>query len=334
MQIGPYDGCGPWILAPMAGVSEMPFRRIARRLGASATPTELVSAKGLCYGQAKTERYLLHDASERPFWVQVFGGDPQSMAVGAERAVELGADIIDVNMGCPVKKVTRQGAGSALMGDPQRAAAIVENIIARTGVPVTAKIRSGWDASQVNAAELTLALAQAGCAAVAVHGRTRAQGYSGSADWQLIKQVALQAPIPIIGNGDLFTAELARQRLRESGCAAVMIGRGALGNPWIFEQLRSSSARPPTAQDRWQLVAEHLRAHLAHHGETARAVRAFRQHLMWYAHGLRGAAAFRRQVSRITEFVAQMALSETFFSSAEPDAARQPKTFETGVAQG
>lgn len=314
LRIGNYELRNPWILAPMAGVSEMPFRVLARELGAAAAPTELVSAKGLLYGQERTRRYLAHAACERPFWVQLFGGDPESMAVGAERAAELGAEILDINMGCPVKKVTKTGAGSALLCDPRRAAAIVAAMTKRAGLPVTVKIRAGWDHDSIRPMEMVRAVADAGAVAVAIHARTRAQGYSGHADWSLITALACESPIPVIGNGDAFTAQAAQRMLRETGCAAVMIGRGALGNPWIFSQLHGEP--PPTSAQRWQLVQRHLRAHVEHVGNELAAVRRFRPHLGWYAHGLRGAAKFREHVMRAEDLAAVEQLSAEFFSAA------------------
>jgi len=300
MRIGPFTLADPWILAPMAGVSNMPFRLIAREMGAAAAVTELVSCKGLSYRQKKSAHFLTHDDSEQPFWVQLFGGEVEAMGTGAERAVELGAAIIDINMGCPVRKVTKSGAGVALMQDAERAARIVTEIGRRTGVPVTAKIRSGWDAHTVNAVEVARTLADAGCAAIAIHPRTRAQKYSGSADWSVIADVVAAVDIPVIGNGDVRTPEDAHRMLRETGCAAVMIGRAAMGNPWIFAQL-AHDAPPPTPAERWQVVERHLAAHIEFVGDQLRALRSFRPQLMWYSHGLCGAHAFRRGVSRVED---------------------------------
>ena len=333
-QLGVYTFPNPWILAPMAGVSEMPFRVIALNHGAAAAPTELVSCKGLIYGQARTARYLEHHPCEQPFWVQIFGGDAQSMADGAEKAVELGAKIIDVNMGCPVKKVTKNGAGSALLGDPQRAAGIIRAIVKRTGVPVTAKIRAGWDAHTLNFAEMGRALQDAGCAAVAMHARTRAQGYSGKANWELIRQLVQAVDIPVIGNGDVTSVELAHRMRAETGCAAVMIGRGALGNPWIFERLTRSTAEPPTSAQRWQVIRRHLLAHLDFVGEVRHGIRRFRPHLMWYAHGLTGAAHFRNYVNRVEEWDALQAACEAFFLRAEASAESGPVEYNERIALG
>jgi len=317
----------------MAGVSEMPFRLLALEMGAAAAPTELVSAKGLVYGQERTARYLRHDALEQPFWVQIFGGEPESMARGAQRAVELGADILDVNMGCPVRKVTKNGAGSALLTDPERAGAIVAAMVRATGLPVTVKIRSGWDDGSINPIEMAQAVAEAGAVAIAMHARTRAQGYSGKADWSLISRLVEASPIAVIGNGDASTPELARQMLAETGCAAVMIGRGALGNPWIFSQLAQGQA-PPTSHERWQMVRRHLLAHMAFVGDPLRGIRRFRQHLVWYAHALSGAAAFRRQVMKVDDLHELLALCEGFFCAAEAAQDRQAMALQTTQALG
>lgn len=316
LRLGPYQLANPWILAPMAGVSEMPYRRIARSMGAAAAPTELISAKGLLYGQSRTERYLRHHADEAPFWVQIFGGEPEVMAAGAERAAELGAHILDVNMGCPVKKVTRNGAGSALLTDPRRAAAVVEAMVRRTGLPVTVKIRSGWDANSINAVELARAVAGAGAVAIAVHARTRTQGYSGQADWGLIRHLVQQSPIPVIGNGDAYTAARARAMLQETGCAAVMIGRGALGNPWLFREL-ATGEKAPGPGARWTVIRQHLEAHLEHTGDELQAIRRFRQHLAWYVHGLNGAARFRQQAFHIDSLPLLLEAGAAFFESAQ-----------------
>ncbi len=334
MRIAHYQLDNPWILAPMAGVSEMPFRVIALEHGAGAAPTELVSAKGLTYGSTRSARYLTHAAREQPFWVQIFGGDAPSMADGAARAVELGAKILDVNMGCPVKKVTKNGAGSALLCDPRRAAGIIEAMVVRTGVPVTAKIRAGWDHDSLNFADMARALADAGCAAIAMHARTRAQGYSGKADWSLIRKLVDASPIPVIGNGDVTTPEAARRMLAETGCAAVMIGRGALGNPWIFKRLVDPTYAGPTARERWTLVRRHLHEHLDFVGAELMGVRRFRQHMMWYAHGLVGAAAFRARVNRLDGVAQVLEAAEEFFLGAERSTEVEEIAYDTHAALG
>jgi len=332
-HIGPYAFANPWILAPMAGVSEMPFRVLARRLGASAAPTELVSAKGLLYGQARTQRYVEHDPCEQPFWVQIFGSDVPSMVAGAIRAHELGAKIIDVNMGCPVRKVTKNGAGSGLLVDPPRAAALVREMVRQTSTPITVKIRTGWDAHSLNFEEMVQRLADVGCSAIAMHGRTRAQGYSGQANWDHISRLVEASPIPVIGNGDAFTAADARRMMSQTGCAAVMIGRGALGNPWIFAELTGKQVGPPTPQQRWAVVYEHLQAHLRHVDDLTRGIRRFRPHLMWYARGLTGAASFRANITTIEDYDALIARCEPFFTQAQCSEAIAGQDIEFEVKQ-
>ena len=302
----------------MAGVSEMPYRLIARRMGASAAPTELVSARGLLEGQKRTELYMRHDkAEEQPFWVQVYGGDVERMAAGAARAAELGAKILDVNMGCPVKKVTKNSAGSALMRSPERAADIVKAMIAASGLPVTVKIRAGWDEDSINCAELGQAVEAVGCSALAIHARTRSQGYTGSANWDLISTLVESLNIPVIGNGDVRTPEDARRMMALTGCQAVMIGRGALGNPFIFRQLTSSEPVEPTALERWAVAKAHFEAHLDFISNELTAVRRFRQHILWYAGGFDQDGTFRKEVTRLDRPDDVKKCSESFFERAQ-----------------
>jgi nifR3 family TIM-barrel protein len=325
IRIGPYVVEVPIILAPMAGVSEAPFRSMALAMGAGLAPTELVSAKGLEHLNARTQTYLKHDAKKEPLLsVQIFGGEPESMARAAEISVEHGAKIIDINMGCPVKKVTKTGAGSALMCDPRRAGDIVRAIHRRVGerVPVTAKIRAGWDDKSKNAPELGQILEDAGVAAVALHPRTRAQGYSGSADWTLIAELRRAVRIPVIANGDVQSVKDANRVLSETGADAVMIGRAALGNPWIFRALSAvhhGAAEPPvpSARERAETILAHLDAHIEHVGDELRAVRKFRQHLIWYSRGLRGGSQFRETATRIDDREGVFRAVEMFFARAE-----------------
>jgi tRNA-dihydrouridine synthase B len=318
---GPYQLPNPYVLAPMAGVSEQPFRVLAFRMGAALCTTELVSAQGLLRASARTLRYLRHDAKvEHPYSLQVFGGDPEGMAQAALVGKQSGAEAIDVNMGCPVKKVTRNGAGSALLCDPERAAAIVRAIHAATGLPVSAKIRSGWDAHHRNYLEMAERLEEAGCVALAVHSRTRAQGYAGAADWAVIADlVRHRRRMAIVGNGDVKTPADARRMLESTGCDLVMIGRGALGNPWIFRELLGGVG--PSAEERVEVVLGHLDAHVDFVGEPLGAVRSFRKHLGWYSHGLRGAAAFRSEVNQLAEFADVQRATRRFFGEADGDGA-------------
>jgi nifR3 family TIM-barrel protein len=318
-SIGPYRLRNPYILAPMAGVSEQPFRVLAFQMGAALCPTELVSAQGLMRVNARTLRYLRHDNEvEQPYSLQIFGGEPDVMAKAALIGKEWGAQIIDINMGCPVKKVTKNGAGSSLLCDPGRAAEIVSSIRDATGLPVTCKIRSGWDAGSRNYLQMAETLQRAGCAALAVHPRTRAQGYSGTADWDVIRDLKRNIQgMPIIGNGDVKTVEDARRMQETTGCDFVMIGRGALGNPWIFRELLGG--QPPCNQERADLVMHHFHQHVAFVGEELAAVRSFRKHLAWYAFGLSGAAAFRAEVNQLTLGAQVEAAVRRFFAAADRD---------------
>ncbi len=323
MRIGSIELSSRWILAPMAGVSEMPFRRLAFQFGAGLCPTELVSAEGLIRASARTLRYLQRDERwERPFAVQIFGGNPDSMAEAARVAQAHGADIIDVNMGCPVPKVFKNGAGCALMAEPERAAEIVRRIANATGLPVTAKIRSGLDAHRINCVEVGKRLEDAGCAAIALHPRTRAQGYSGRADWSLIRRLKEALRIPVIGNGDVRSVADAHRMLDVTGCDAVMIGRGALGYPWIFRELEGGS--PPTTEERHRLVLEHFRAHVEFRGDPRAAVRQFRKHIGWYARGLVGASAFRGEAMQLESVKEVERALDAFFSTAVPDLRSRP----------
>lgn len=333
--IGSHRFANPWILAPMAGVSERPYRVIALKHGAIAAPTELVSAKGLIFGQARTERYLARDEDvENPFWVQIFGGDPDSMARAAAHAAERGAAIIDINMGCPVKKVTRNGAGSALLLDPDRVGLMIEKMRSESGLPVTIKIRSGWDDDQVTAIDIGKVAQEAGASLVALHARTRAQGYSGHADWSLIKALVDALDIPVIGNGDAWNVNRALAMKEQTNCAAVMIGRGALGNPWIFRKL-TSPGYESTPEERASLILEHLDSHTEFVGDELRAVRRFRTHLSWYCTGLAGAAKFRREIFLIDELDEVKRRIESYFLTALPVAGgREAIQDETSNALG
>lgn len=325
LRIGGITLPNPIVLAPMAGVSEAPYRTLCLRMGAGFAPTELVSSKGLEFQNRRTQAYLRHDPAAEPHLsVQIYGGDPETMAKAAVMAAEHGAKIIDLNMGCPVKKVTRNGAGSALLTDPERAANIVRSIRARLGerIPVTAKIRSGWDDQSRNAADVGRRLEDAGLAAIALHPRTRAQGYAGRADWSQIRALKQAVSIPVIANGDLTSADDADRVLAETGADAVMIGRAALGNPFVFRALAAAHAgraRPPapTASERAKVVRAHLEAHLEHLGDELQAVRKFRQHLIWYSRGLTQAAAFRGKVVTLDRAEEVFEAIEGYFSSAE-----------------
>lgn len=315
LKYGPHVLRNPWILAPMAGVSEQPFREIAFALGAALAPTELVSANGLIRASARTAKYLKHGPTERPYVVQIFGGEPEVMAKAAILVKEAGAEGIDINMGCPVPKVTRSGAGSGLLCDLPRAAEIVRICKEVTGLPVSAKIRAGWDSTRLNFVEVALALEEVGVAAIALHPRTRAQGYAGRADWSRITTLkrALKHT-PVIGNGDVVTAADAHRMLEETGCDAVMIGRGALGNPWIFRELNGGP--PVTGDERLALVMRHFEAQRVFVGRDVPAIREFRRHWGWYSRGLAGSTTFRGAMNQLDDVDRVRALAESFFTGA------------------
>lgn len=289
------------LLAPMAGVTDLPFRRICAQLGAALTYTEMVSAKGLLYSPDRSQSLLSGEGIAGPRALQIFGNEPQIMA---DMALRYGQqyDIIDVNMGCPVPKIVKAGQGSALMRQPDWAAQIVSTLVTVTGKPVTVKIRKGWDMEHVNAVEFALRMQDAGAAAVTVHGRTREQFYSGLADWDSIAAVKAALSVPVIGNGDVFVAEDALKLLRYTGCDAVMVGRGAQGNPWIFEQiqcaLRGEEAIPPTLARRLAVARRHSEELCALKGEEI-AVQEMRKQLSWYIKGVPQAARWRARLNAL-----------------------------------
>ena len=302
-------------LAPLAGVSDRSFRRMARRFGAEYTVSEMVSAKALCYEQnsrkpvtearVRTAPLAAVMREEAPMAVQLFGAEPMFMAQAA-RLLESGeyrgavGEIppvaIDVNMGCPMAKIVGNGEGSALMRSPELAEEIVREMVKAVKLPITVKIRSGWDAEHINAVELAKRLEQAGAAAICVHGRTRQQMYAPKADWEIIRAVREAVSIPVIGNGDIFSAQDAMNMIRQTGCHGVMVARGAQGNPWIFEEIRSAMDgvpyTAPSVHERLGVAMEHAEDIVREKGERV-GVAESRKHLSWYVHGIRGAASVR-----------------------------------------
>jgi tRNA-dihydrouridine synthase B len=313
VNIGRYQFSGHFFLAPLAGVSDRPFRTICREMGAAFAYTEMVSAHGLIYGSEQTTSYLDRAPMETPFAVQIFASEPEVLARGAAEAVKHGADIIDINMACPVKKVCSTGAGAAITREPNRVEEAVRKCREATGVPITIKIRAGWDDQNINCVDVAKAAEQGGASAVALHGRTRSQLYSGRANWDLVRQIKEAVGISVIGSGDVWSAADAIAMREQTRCDAVLVARGACGNPWIFRELKAFETGQPTpalpTREEWistvlrhvEMQIEHRQKQRAESHEAAErsAVRELRKHLLWYTRGRRGGIHFRREADQI-----------------------------------
>ncbi|SEM72508.1 putative TIM-barrel protein, nifR3 family [Syntrophus gentianae] len=321
LSLGSLELKNNMILAPLAGVSNMAFRVIAREAGCALAFTEMISANGLVRGNDKSRHYLLSSEEDKPLGVQVFGSDPVFLADAVRIADEQGADLIDINMGCPVKKVVKNGAGAALLKDPDRVSKILEMVRKATRKPLTVKIRSGWNGQNINAVRIAQIAEHQGIDAVIVHARTAVQGFAGSADWRVIEEVKNSVGITVIGNGDVKSGVDARDMIRLTGCDGVMIGRGALGNPWIFKSAVSVASEEtgpdmPTLIERKEMIVRHLEAESLLGGSDGAVVR-FRKHLLWYTKRLRGGSVFRAKATTISEKNLLMDEIERFFNSAE-----------------
>lgn len=297
MQIGNVKLTNRVVLAPLAGVSDSSFRRLAKEMGCALMFTEMVSAKGLLCSPRQSMPMAWFTDEERPIGIQLFGADPDVLGRGAEIAARLKPDLLDINMGCPVRKVAGRGEGCALMRDPEKAFRVTRAVCEAVQVPVTVKMRKGWNETSVNVTEVALAVQEAGAVAVTVHGRTGEQGYSGMADWGAIAKVKKILAIPVIGNGDIRQPEEAAAMLAETGCDAVMIGRGVLGNLWLIKRtvhyLAADEILPePDASERVRMALRHLAMMVQHKGEQI-GVREMRKHAAWYIKGLQGAAQTR-----------------------------------------
>lgn len=294
------------VLAPLAGVTDSPFRRICRELGAGLVFSEMVSADGLARNQEASMSLARFCPSERPIGIQIFGSDAETMAIAAQRLLPLKPDFIDINFGCPVKKVVNRGAGAALLKDLNTLAQITRSVVQATPIPVTAKIRSGWDSIHTVAIDAARTLEDCGVAAITIHPRSRTMAFEGNADWTLIGKIKQTVSIPVIGNGDVNTAEDAARMISETGCDFVMIGRAALGNPWIFSQANAvlqgeKDYLTPNPRERIEMYIRHLRDEVEWLGEY-RAVRYMRKHISWYLKGMPNNSSVRASIFRLTRF--------------------------------
>ncbi|HJD46535.1 tRNA dihydrouridine synthase DusB [Mediterraneibacter glycyrrhizinilyticus] len=303
LKIGNVELENRYILGPMAGVTDLPFRLLCREQGAGLLCMEMVSAKAIMYNNRNTEQLLTIHPDERPVSLQLFGSDPKIMSEMAKRIEERPFAILDINMGCPVPKVVKNGEGSALMKDPKLVYEIVSSMVKAIEKPVTVKIRKGFDDDHVNAVEIARIIEEAGAAAVAVHGRTREQYYSGKADWDIIRQVKEAVSIPVIGNGDVTSPERAEELVRRTGCDGVMIARGAQGNPWIFSEMityEETGVVPPRPgkEELKEMMLRHARLQLEYKGEYS-GIREMRKHVAWYTKGIPGAARLREKINAV-----------------------------------
>lgn len=320
IQIAAKNGA---LLAPLAGISNLPFRLIARGQGCSLAYTEMISANGLVRNTKKTYEYLKTCSEDRPLGAQIFGADPQIMADAARIVESTGVDLIDINMGCPVKKVIKAGAGAILMKDPDLSARIIQAVKKAVKIPVSVKIRSGWNRSSINAVEMARIAEDSGADAITVHARTADQGYSGHADWNIILNVKKSVKIQVIGNGDIRQPSDAVKMLNETDCDAVMVGRGSLGNPWIFKGIRqllmgreidyltSLSQRLAMIERHWKMEVELLGSKLA--------AKSFRKQILWYTKGLDNSHQFRELAGKLKNDEEIRAALKNYFRSIEQD---------------
>ncbi|WP_419726039.1 tRNA dihydrouridine synthase DusB [Terrisporobacter petrolearius] len=316
MKIGNVQLNNKVFLSPMAGVTDLPFRLICKEKGCGMLYTEMINAKALCYDDENTKKMLKIEEEEHPIAIQIFGSEPEFMGKAAAIMNEYPNEILDINMGCPAPKVIKNGDGSALMRNPKLASEVLSSVVKNSKKPVTLKIRKGWDDDSVNAVEIAKIAEQCGISALAIHGRTREQFYSGKADWHIIEQIKQTINIPVIGNGDVFEVEDAVNMLEKTKCDAIMIGRGAQGNPWIFKRINhymeTGEILPEsTLEERITTAIKHMNLAVAEHGEYV-AVREMRKHIGWYLKGLKKSAKYRDQINKITDYKEVIAMLEEY----------------------
>jgi tRNA-dihydrouridine synthase B len=317
VQIGPYQLKNNLVVAPMAGVTDRPFRQLCKKMGAGMAVSEMVASNSLLWGSEKTRRRANHDGEVDPISVQIAGADPQMLADAARYNVDQGAQIIDINMGCPAKKVCNVMAGSALLKDEPLVVRILEAVVRAVRVPVTLKIRTGWDTSNRNAVTVAKIAEASGIRALAIHGRTRACGYSGVAEYDTIARVKSEIGIPVIANGDITTPERVKDVLERTGADGIMIGRAAQGRPWMFREITHFLATgthlaPPEVGEIHRVLVEHLHDLYSFYGELT-GVRVARKHISWYTKGLTGSAAFRHGMNQLQTCAEQLEAVNAFF---------------------
>lgn len=320
MKIGNLEIKGYAALAPMAGVADRAFRELCSEYGAAYTVSEMVSSKGLTMQDKKSKELLVLSDKERPSAAQIFGDNPEIMAQAAVKAMEFKPDFIDINMGCPAPKIAGNGGGSALLKNPPLISDIVESVVKASPVPVTVKIRIGWDENSINAVEVAKRIEAAGAQAITVHGRTKVQMYAPPVNYGEIANVKAAVKIPVIGNGDITDGESARKMLSETGCDFLMVGRGALGSPWIFSEINSyfenKKFEAPDIKERMAVMIRHIGLICEYKGEAV-GMREARKHAAWYIKGMRGAALFRQQVGTLSTMDELNALAQQVIASAE-----------------
>ncbi|MDP2143441.1 MAG: tRNA dihydrouridine synthase DusB [Gallionella sp.] len=326
MQIGKYKLKNNLIVAPMAGVTDRPFRMLCKRMGAGMAVSEMVASNSLLYGSEKTKRRANHEGEVDPISVQIVGADPKMLAQAAQYNVDNGAQIIDINMGCPAKKICNVMAGSALMQNEKLVAEILEAVVAAADVPVTLKIRTGWDKANRNAIAIARIAESSGIQALAIHGRTRACAYTGDAEYDTIAAVKAEIKIPVIANGDITTPEKAKYVLEHTGADAVMIGRAAQGRPWLFREieyfLNTGTHMPsPEVGEIHRILADHVQELYDFYGEYT-GLRVARKHISWYTKGLVGSAHFRHQMNQLESVEEQLAAVDAFFTEQAQSGSR------------
>lgn len=319
--LGKYTIDSPLVLAPMAGITDLPFRRICKRFGVGLMVTEMIASRAVDMGRERTERMAELGADEHPVSIQIAGSDPVFVTEAARWAVDHGADFVDINMGCPVKKICKQVAGSAMLKDPPLVARVLEAVVAAVDVPVTLKIRTGWDEQNKNVEQIAHIAEESGIQLLTVHGRTRAQMFHGHANWEDIGRAKSAVSIPVIGNGDIVDAASAREMIRISGCDGIMVGRAVQGNPWVLGEVHAAMMGlplppPPTPGERWAIVDEHLQQMATHHGIRT-ASKLARKHVIWYSKGLHGSAEFRQSFQTLNDWQQMLDVARHYFLAPE-----------------